>query len=57
MTPNPSNATAGDTATANPAERLAARLARLELDAETLEIITAALTVDVCDWPGDSLDI
>lgn len=54
MTFDPSDTTAGDAATANPAERLAARLPVLDLDAETLEIIMAALTVDVCDWPGDS---
>jgi hypothetical protein len=31
------------------AEQWAARLARLDLDAESLEMIMAALTTDVCD--------
>jgi hypothetical protein len=31
------------------AHRLAARLAGLDLDAETLELLLAALTSDVCD--------
>jgi hypothetical protein len=32
-----------------PAVILAARVASLELDAETLEMVMAALTADVCD--------
>ena len=35
--------------TVAPAEQWAARLARLDLDAESVEIIMAALTADVCD--------
>ncbi len=38
-----------ETATSARAGRLAARLAGSDLDAESLEMITAALTVEVCD--------
>jgi hypothetical protein len=38
-----------DTATSARAGRLAACLAGSDLDAESLEMITAALTVEVCD--------
>jgi hypothetical protein len=41
--------TAGDGAVMARVDRLAARLAGLELDPETVEIIMAALTADVCD--------
>jgi len=36
------------------AHRLAARLARLDLDAETLELVMAVLTTDVCDHFDDT---
>jgi hypothetical protein len=38
-----------ETATSARVSRLAARLAGSELDAESLEMITAALTAEVCD--------
>lgn len=38
-----------ETPTSARARRLAARLAGSDLDAESLEIITAALTAEVCD--------
>lgn len=41
--------TLDETATSARAARLAARVAGFELDAESLEMITAALTVEVCD--------
>jgi hypothetical protein len=41
--------TADDGAALPRVDRLAARLAGLELDPETVEIIMAALTADVCD--------
>ncbi len=42
-------ATADDGAVLAPVDRLAARLAGLELDPQTVEIIMAALTAEVCD--------
>lgn len=39
-----------------PAQQWAARLARLDLDAESLEMIMAALTANVCDDIGTAPD-
>ena len=38
-----------DVADTDPVDRLAAQLMELDLDAQTLEMVMAALTVEVCD--------
>jgi hypothetical protein len=40
---------ATDVADSDAVDRLAAHLMELDLDAQTLEMVMAALTVDVCD--------